>query len=106
MIQSQEPIGPAVLAMVQAEFVAIRSEIGRLIDHQKDLQNLSLVSLGAVFGFVAAIAQLDPDENDVTLVLLLVPFLTLQFSLTAQICPAEFSTLPPMWRNCPSSPTG
>lgn len=72
-----------VLGLMQSEFTALRVEIGRLIDHQKDLQNLSLVSLGAVLAFIAAIAKLDTAQNDIALVLLLVPFLTLQFALTA-----------------------
>jgi small basic protein len=71
-----------LVAALDADFKAMRAEIGRLIDHQKDLHNLSFVSLAALLAFIGALVRQGPGSN-LTVVLLLVPLLTLQFTLTA-----------------------
>jgi hypothetical protein len=71
-----------LLTAFDSDFKAMRTEIGRLIDHQKDLHNLSFVSLAALLAFIGALAREGAGER-LTVVLLLVPLLTLQFSLTA-----------------------
>lgn len=71
-----------LVAALEADFKAVRAEIGRLIDHQKDLHNLSFVSLAALLAFVGALVRQD-SGSDLAVVLLLVPLLTLQFTLTA-----------------------
>jgi hypothetical protein len=71
-----------LVAALDADFKAMRSEIGRLIDHQKDLHNLSFVSLAALLAFIGALVRQGPGSG-LTVVLLLVPLLTLQFTLTA-----------------------
>jgi hypothetical protein len=71
-----------LVAALDADFKAMRAEIGRLIDHQKDLHNLSFVSLAALLAFIAALVR-EGAGGRLTVVLLLVPLLTLQFTLTA-----------------------
>lgn len=71
-----------MVAAFDSDFKAIRAEIGRLIDHQKDLHNLSFVSLAALLAFIGAIVRQDAGSG-LVVVLLLVPLLTLQFALTA-----------------------
>ena len=46
------------LASHQLEFSSIRSEIGRLIDHQRDLMNMSLVAFGGVIALLGVVANL------------------------------------------------
>jgi hypothetical protein len=71
------------IAAYGVEFTALRAEIGRLIDHQKDLHTLSYVSLAALLGFVGVLADKDTTVEGLATVLLLVPLLTFQFALTA-----------------------
>ena len=71
-----------LVAALDADFKAMRAEIGRLIDHQKDLHNLSFVSLAALLAFIAALVR-EGAGGRLTVILLLVPLLTLQFALTA-----------------------
>ena len=73
----------AVLAALQAEYVAMRDEIHRLIDHEKDLLTLSFVVLGAVLALIGAILRDEGANDRVAFVLLLVPIVYLLFSLTA-----------------------
>jgi hypothetical protein len=71
-----------LFAAFDTDFKAMRAEIGRLIDHQKDLHNLSFVSLAALLAFIGALVR-EGAGRTLTIVLLLVPLLTLQFTLTA-----------------------
>jgi hypothetical protein len=71
-----------LFAAFDSDFKAMRTEIGRLIDHQRDLHTLSFVSLAALLAFVGALVRAGAGES-LSVVLLLVPLLTLQFTLTA-----------------------
>lgn len=85
----REPPAATQLALYQAEFVIMRTEIGRLIDQQRDLLNFSLTAFGAL---IALIGLVTPDKNGsseaaaaspVVNVLLLVPMLYLVLALWA-----------------------
>jgi hypothetical protein len=52
-----------MVAAFDSDFKAIRAEIGRLIDHQKDLHNLSFVSLAALLAFIGAIVRQDAGSG-------------------------------------------
>ena len=71
-----------VFAAYDTDFKAMQTEIGRLIDHQKDLHNLSFVSLAALLAFIGVLVR-EGAGRSLSIVLLLVPLLTLQFTLTA-----------------------
>jgi hypothetical protein len=66
---------------------ALRTKIGRLIDHHEDLHTLSNVSLAALLGFVGVLANKDTTVEGLAAVLLLVPACTpcqlFHFALTA-----------------------
>jgi hypothetical protein len=68
-------VGEAALAAMAAEYTALRSEIGRCQDHQKDLINVAFVLLGAMFAFIGVVSSADTAERDFGRVLLLVPLL-------------------------------
>jgi hypothetical protein len=72
-----------VVSTIDSEYRALRAEIGRLIDHQKDLHNFSFISLAALLAFIGVLAKDAKGAQGLTAVLLLVPLLTLQFALTA-----------------------
>lgn len=82
-------IAAIAVSAIDSEFKALRTEIGRLIDHQKDLHNLSFISLGALLAFIGVLVKEDEATRgagaveDLTAVLLLVPLLSLHFALTA-----------------------
>jgi hypothetical protein len=81
--RSEKPtanINQLYLTAIDSEFKAMRAEIGRLIDHQRDLQNLSYISLAALLAFIGVLAK---DARGLAIVLLFVPFLSLQFAFTA-----------------------
>jgi hypothetical protein len=59
-----------------AECRALRTKIGRLIDHHEDLHTLSNVSLAALLGFVGVLANKDTTVEGLAAVLLLVPACT------------------------------
>jgi hypothetical protein len=71
------------MGAIDSEFKAMRAEIGRLIDHQRDLQNLSYISLGALLAFIGVLVKDAGAPDRLATVLLLIPFLTLQFAFTA-----------------------
>lgn len=77
------------LSAVDSEFKALRTEVGRLIDHPKDLHNLSFISLAALLAFIGVLvkeggaARGEGAVEDLTVVFLLVPLLSLHFALTA-----------------------
>jgi small basic protein len=78
--KSTANINQLYLTAIDSEFKAMRAEIGRLIDHQRDLQNLSYISLAALLAFIGVLAK---DARGLAIVLLFVPFLSLQFAFTA-----------------------
>lgn len=73
----------AALAALGAEYSAMRDEIGRLIEHEKELVNLSFVVLGAVLALIGTLLGDDPVNPDAAFILLFVPVVYLLFSLTA-----------------------
>src|SRR5690242_19784489 len=75
--KSTANINQLYLTTIDSEFKAMRAEIGRLIDHQRVLQNLSYVSLAALLAFIGVLAK---DARGLATVLLFVPLLSLQFA--------------------------
>jgi hypothetical protein len=71
-----------VLSALQEEFGWIRAEIGRLVDHQKELNQSSFVALAAVLAFVGVLLN-SGSKQAVAPVLLLVPLVSLMFALAA-----------------------
>jgi hypothetical protein len=86
------------------EFTALRTEIGRLIDHRKDLHTLSYVSLAALLGFIGVLAAKDTTVEGLATVLLLVPLLTFQSAVTAADLSRSCSS-PGTSTGCPRTPT-
>jgi hypothetical protein len=64
----------SIVSSMNAEYTALRQEIGRCQDHQKDMMNFAFVLLGATFALIGVTSQLsEPDRRDVGTILLLVP---------------------------------
>lgn len=68
---------------IAAEYSALRTEIGRCQDHQKDLINLAFVLLGGTLALIGTVANAPRQERGFGLVLLLVPLL---YSLLGFTC--------------------
>lgn len=73
----------ATLSALSAEYSAMRDEIGRLIEHEKELVNLSFVVLGAVLALIGTLLGEDEVNADAAFILLFVPLVYLLFALTA-----------------------
>jgi hypothetical protein len=78
---SSEPPSKA-LDLMAAEYSALRIEIGRCQDHQKDLINLAFVLLGGTLALTGVVAGVPRDERGFGLILLLVPLLYALLGLT------------------------
>jgi len=66
-----------------AEYTAIRQEIGRCQDHQKDMMNLAFVLLGGTLGLIGTVAGTEGADRDLAVIFLLVPVL---YTLLACTC--------------------
>ena len=73
----------AILAAMSLEYAAMRDEIGRLIEHEERLVQLGFLVLGLTLAFIGALLGPDSVNADAALILLLVPFVYLLFSLSA-----------------------
>lgn len=72
-----------VLSALQAEFGWMRDEIGRHMDHEKELHQMSIVTLAAMFTLIGVLLNAG-NKSAIAYVLLLVPFTSFIFALTAQ----------------------
>lgn len=73
--RAPSPEAAKTLAGMTAEYSALRTEIGRCQDHQKDLINLAFVLLGGTLALIGTVASAPRDQRDFGLILLLVPLL-------------------------------
>jgi hypothetical protein len=73
----------AVLNALTNEYRALRDEIGRLIEHEKGLVDLSFVVLGAVLALIGTLLRQDGANENAARILLFVPVLYLLFALSA-----------------------